>query len=132
VCGMCVSACYNDGAEKCFKAIVDNMCPECKSGDLDLGEGGDGRWPLTWSIIPCPESEIKVSQQGSNASYAKIKFEGGSGSIEGCTCDGKPGKATADGYFEFHGDGMCKGMSCMVQYKMGGGKSVEVPGSMIC
>ena len=33
---------------------MERRCPECASGDLDLGESGSGRWPVTWSKIPCP------------------------------------------------------------------------------
>jgi hypothetical protein len=135
VCGMCISGCFNDGSEKCFKAIVDNKCPECKSGDLDMGESGDGRWPLSWSFIPCPESAVKVSAQGSNPHYAKIKFEGGPSAIESCTCDGKSGQATHDGYFVFMDNGgksFCEGMGCELKYKMGGTKSVPVGPGVIC
>ena len=52
VCGACVKACYQaDGGNRCFNAIVDNLCPECASGSLDLGEGGDGRWPVQWRYV---------------------------------------------------------------------------------
>ena len=43
-CGGCIRACMNDdapwhpGGRKCFRAIVDNQCPECKYGDIDIGE----------------------------------------------------------------------------------------------
>mmetsp|Transcript_2442 Transcript_2442/g.6133 ORF Transcript_2442/g.6133 Transcript_2442/m.6133 type:complete len:177 (+) Transcript_2442:1-531(+) len=35
---------------------VDNLCPECKKGDLDFArEGhGDGRWDITWQAVACP------------------------------------------------------------------------------
>lgn len=29
-------------------AMVTNLCPECKYGDLDIGMGGDGRWQIEW------------------------------------------------------------------------------------
>lgn len=53
-CGACVHACYtaNSGSRRCFDAIVDNECPECSRGDLDLGESGSGRWPVEWSYVP--------------------------------------------------------------------------------
>jgi hypothetical protein len=111
------------------QAIVDNECPECKWGDLDFGGGGDGRWPLKWSTIACPDAPIKVSQQGSNACYAKLKFEGGPGAIDSVSCGGKAGTATADGYHTFS-DGscpFCSGMSCQVKYKSGGSKSASTP-----
>ena len=50
--------------KKCFKAIIDNKCPECKYGDLDLGTSGNGRWPLSWKKIRCPaRSSLKMSTQ---------------------------------------------------------------------
>lgn len=35
-------------------ATIDNECPECKFGDIDLGLGGDGRWRISWDFIDCP------------------------------------------------------------------------------
>ena len=37
-------------------ATVDNLCPECKYGDVDLGLGGDGRWQSTWEFVDCRRS----------------------------------------------------------------------------
>jgi hypothetical protein len=34
-------------------ATTDNLCPECKCGDTDLGLGGDGRWQVNWDFVPC-------------------------------------------------------------------------------
>jgi hypothetical protein len=34
-------------------AIIDNECPECKFGDIDMGLNGDGRWRITWDFVPC-------------------------------------------------------------------------------
>lgn len=34
-------------------ATVDNLCPECAFGDIDLGLGGDGRWEMQWDFIDC-------------------------------------------------------------------------------
>jgi hypothetical protein len=57
MCGTCVHACYTDNdGKRCFNAIIDNLCPECVMGDLDLGENGGGRWPLDWKIQPCPKA----------------------------------------------------------------------------
>ena len=98
-CGTCVSACFTNEetgeGERCFDAIVDNKCPECAFGDLDLGESGSGRWPVAWRKIPCPgNGELQFSKQGSNASYAKVKAEGGPASVTGMTCNGMQGKGT--------------------------------------
>jgi len=37
-------------------ATVDNLCPECKFGDVDFGLGGDGRWKINWDFIDCGEA----------------------------------------------------------------------------
>jgi hypothetical protein len=34
-------------------ATIDNVCPECKFGDIDLGLDGDGRFQIIWEFIPC-------------------------------------------------------------------------------
>lgn len=36
-----------------IKATIDNVCPECHHGDLDLGMSGDGRWKIQWSFVSC-------------------------------------------------------------------------------
>jgi hypothetical protein len=40
-------------------AVIDNLCPECKYGDLDLGVGGDGRWGIEWDFVDC---ETKLAE----------------------------------------------------------------------
>ena len=39
-------------------ATVDNVCPECKSGDVDFGMGGDGRWKIQWQFVGCEEARF--------------------------------------------------------------------------
>jgi hypothetical protein len=34
-------------------ATIDNVCPECKYGDIDLGLDGDGIWKMSWDFIDC-------------------------------------------------------------------------------
>lgn len=34
-------------------ATIDNLCPECQHGDIDLGLNGDGRWHIEWEFVPC-------------------------------------------------------------------------------
>ena len=36
-----------------FKATIDNLCPECHYGDIDIGSNGDGRWQINWDFVPC-------------------------------------------------------------------------------
>lgn len=36
--------------------VVDNVCPECKKGALDLARSykvGDGIWTVEWHAVPC-------------------------------------------------------------------------------
>jgi expansin (peptidoglycan-binding protein) len=129
-CGSCVSACFTaNGKKTCFEAIIDNKCPECKSGDLDMGENGDGRWPLSWSFMPCPSSGgLKSETQGSNDSYGKVKVTGGPSAISDMVCDGTKGSSTPDGYFEFHNSGGFCGttLKCTCTFSSGGSDTVDV------
>jgi len=34
-------------------ATIDNECPECNFGDIDIGLPGDGRWEIKWDFVPC-------------------------------------------------------------------------------
>jgi hypothetical protein len=36
-------------------ATIDNLCPECKSGDIDLGLQGDGRFLVNWEFVDCAQ-----------------------------------------------------------------------------
>lgn len=36
-------------------ATIDNVCPECKYGDIDLGLEGDGRFRIHWDFIKCSD-----------------------------------------------------------------------------
>eukprot|EP01120_Amphizonella_sp_Union-15-10_P010249 TRINITY_DN4081_c0_g2_i2.p1 TRINITY_DN4081_c0_g2~~TRINITY_DN4081_c0_g2_i2.p1 ORF type:complete len:279 (+),score=35.82 TRINITY_DN4081_c0_g2_i2:26-862(+) len=37
-----------------FLAFADNLCPECAPTAVDLAESGDGRWGITYRVVPCP------------------------------------------------------------------------------
>jgi len=37
-------------------ATIDNVCPECSYGDIDLGLDGDGRWKMNWDFVDCGAS----------------------------------------------------------------------------
>ena len=42
--------------------VVDNECPECLKGSLDLSRSytvGDGRWDVEWFAVPC---NVRTSQ----------------------------------------------------------------------
>jgi len=61
-----------------FTAFVDDKCPECHTGDLDLGKVGDGRWKISWTAVDCPvgDSKIKYFFEGTNAYYVKVQPAG--------------------------------------------------------
>lgn len=128
-CGMCVYACFDNlelgQGERCFKAIVDDECPECASGDLDLGESGSGRWHVDWKVIQCPSSPLMFSTQGSNPYYAKVKAQGGPSSVTAMACNGMEGLLTPDAFFVFQsgtGQFAC-GMDCVVTFSNGFGSA---------
>lgn len=128
-CHMCLHACFDNlelgQGERCFDAIVDNECPECHEGDLDLGESGSGRWPVEWDIIPCPEAPdgLMMSTAGSNPWFAKVKAQGGPSSVDSMTCNGLPGTPTSDAFFVFQSSngGFACGMDCVVTFNNGFG-----------
>ena len=48
--------------------VVDNECPECLKGSLDLSRSytvGDGRWDVEWYAVPCnvrwPSSRYNIT-----------------------------------------------------------------------
>lgn len=49
--------------------FVDNICPECKKGALDLARNfdvGDGIWTIDWHAVPC-----NVSAETSTHAYSE-------------------------------------------------------------
>jgi hypothetical protein len=46
-----------------FYATIDNLCPECKTGDIDFGLNGDGRWRIHWDYISCDEARSQGNNQ---------------------------------------------------------------------
>ena len=57
-------------------AIVGDLCPECKQGDLDLATNGDGRWTISWTPVQCnvANNSFIYSFQGSNPYYLKLQI----------------------------------------------------------
>ncbi len=98
-CGSCLEGIIIINSEKkYFKAIVDNICPECQFGSLDFGEKGDGRWKVEWSFMDCPYKDLIISTQGSNSYYGKIKIEAG-GAIKSVLVNNKVALSSFDGYW---------------------------------
>ena len=44
-------------------ATIDNLCPECKYGDIDLGLEGDGRFRINWDFISCNDIPYHARRQ---------------------------------------------------------------------
>lgn len=79
-CGMCLQITGNGqgaGANPVrgtFLAVVDDRCPECKTGSIDIAKNGDGRWKINWKAVDCPvEGGLQYIFQGSNKYYLKMQ-----------------------------------------------------------
>jgi expansin len=83
VCGMCLQMTGDgtglglDPINGTYIVYVDNLCPECHTGDLDLGQfpPGDGRWNIQWVAVPCPGNigALQYMGQGSHEWYIKLQ-----------------------------------------------------------
>jgi len=58
-----------------FTAMVNDQCPSCAAGGLDLAKSGDGAWDITWKIVDCPvgQTKIQYSFQSANLYYIKLQ-----------------------------------------------------------
>ena len=41
-------------------AMVDNQCPECAYGSLDLALAGNGRWKVEWYPVEVRFESVKI------------------------------------------------------------------------
>jgi len=82
VCGMCIqvtSKGTGSGANPIpsapFTVFVNNQCPSCASGGIDLGLNGDGAWDMTWKAVACPVTSAVqyVYKSGSSVSWAGVQ-----------------------------------------------------------
>jgi expansin len=107
LCGACISGSgsgVGSGSTPIsgsFEAFVDDLCPECKSGDLDFGMSGDGRWAISWKFVPCPSADTNLSFkfEGSNPYYYKVQILGTSSPPETVVIDGTDATRTMDNFF---------------------------------
>lgn len=80
-CGMCLQVTgsgVGSGADPItgtFMVYVNNKCPECVAGDLDLGEPGSGRWDISWIAVPCPVVGNLQYKAASGSSQYWIKLQ---------------------------------------------------------
>ncbi|KAK7116585.1 expansin-YoaJ-like [Littorina saxatilis] len=60
-----------------FMVFVDDLCPGCQAGDVDLGVSGDGRWDISIKAVQCPVGNGKLDYkfQGSNPWYIKLQVQ---------------------------------------------------------
>lgn len=66
-----------DKIQEKFVAVITDELVERKSGDIDIGEYGDGHYPVTWRPIACPWDDHRakvVLHAGANNWYLKVQF----------------------------------------------------------
>lgn len=81
-------------------AYVADRCYECKHGDLDLSSVGDGRWDISWELIPCPgENRISFQFEGSNNHYWKLQPRGMRSPAKRVVINGRDAKFTQDNHW---------------------------------
>lgn len=93
-----------------FIAIVTDELVERGHGDIDIGEVGDGHWPVYWRPIPCPIPSWRkpaiALHAGANKNYMKVQFRYGDSPMAKVLMDGVESyERTHDNYFVFRRDG---------------------------
>ena len=64
-----------------FFAAVNNLCPECKYGDIDFAMNGDGRWKVEWKRVDCAsKSGRKLLQANADTAAFLDMLRGGGNS----------------------------------------------------
>jgi expansin len=79
-CGACVEVTGNKGS---IVISIEDRCPECKYGDIDLSEDAfpfiddkvNGRVPISWKIVPCPvQGAVKLYfKEGSSQWWTAVQ-----------------------------------------------------------
>jgi len=92
ICGACVEVTGPIGR---VVIRIEDQCPECAFGDIDLAEGvfpliaevKDGRVPLSWKIIPCQDEALQYQfKVGSSAFWFAVQVRGHTYPIETFEC----------------------------------------------
>ncbi|XP_076444184.1 uncharacterized protein LOC143282430 [Babylonia areolata] len=91
-----------------FTVFVDNLCPECQPGDVDLGVNGDGRWDVSIQAVQCPvgSGKLQFKFQGSNPYYLKLQVRNARIPVHVMEIDHNGWQKmthTPDGHFVFSG-----------------------------
>lgn len=103
---MCVSISGIPGEPNNLLAYVNDRCPECLTGAIDLGWTGDGRFPITWKAVDCPViGNLQYLFQGSQPFYMKLQVRNNKipiSTLEFGTPSGSwiTGTRTQDNFFE--------------------------------
>lgn len=83
-----------------FKAYAMDQCPECAYGDVDISRSGDGRWDVSWKVIPCEgDSRIQFQFEGSNGHYLKLQPRGMKSPATSLKVNGVPARKTQDNHW---------------------------------
>lgn len=45
-----------------YVAVINNICPQCAPGDIDLQEAGSGKFGITWTFVACPGSGRRLNE----------------------------------------------------------------------
>lgn len=85
------------------KTNENNSCPECKEGDLDFSQNGDGRWDIKWEFVKCPGESLTFVFEGSNNYYWKIQPLGTKTPVKTLKINGKTAARQDDNHFVLHG-----------------------------
>lgn len=68
---------YHDRITDKFLAVVTDELKERRGADIDIGEYGDGHYPVQWKPVPCPWDDNNarvVLHAGGNNHYLKVQF----------------------------------------------------------
>lgn len=111
MCGACLRVTGNGdglGANPItgtFYAYVDDKCPECKWGDIDLGKSGDGRWSVSWEFVPCEThgAPIAFAFEGSNLYYFKLQPRNTATPAQRVKINGNDAQRSQDNFWIAHG-----------------------------
>lgn len=83
-----------------FKAYAMDRCPECPYGDIDLAKSGDGRWDVSWKVIPCEgSSHIEFQFEGSHEFYIKMQPRGMKSPAKSVKVNGKAAVRSQDNHW---------------------------------
>lgn len=81
-----------------FFAAVNNLCPECKYGDIDFALNGDGRWKVEWKRVDCASKSGRRLQQAKADTAAFLDMLKGNSSSSSSSSSGAASAPSAPGF----------------------------------